>query len=57
MPQSTSFLLKNRKNCPALGFCPQTPYASGSYELRPQTPSLALSRYEFLATRLLGGEN
>jgi len=43
MPESTIFLLKNRKNHPALGALPPVPYAFGGWGLRPQTPSLTLS--------------
>jgi len=46
MPKTTLFSLKNRKNRPALGRCPQAPYASGGWGLRPQIPTLALCRYE-----------
>jgi len=52
MPKSTSFLLKNRKNRPALGALPPDPYASGSWGLHTQTRALALSRYEFFCSAL-----
>jgi len=52
MPESTSFLLNNRKIRPALRALPQTPYASGDWGIRPQSPWLALSRYGFLAASL-----
>jgi len=53
MPKITLFLLKNRKIRPALGALSADPYFSGGWGLRPQTPTLALSRYEFLAARLI----
>jgi len=55
MPESTSFLFKNRKNRPALGALLPDPYFSGGWGLGLQTPSLALSRYIFLAASLYNG--
>jgi len=53
MPKITSFSLKNRKSRPAVGALHRNPLSSGGWRLCPQTPTLALSRYEFLGTRSL----
>jgi len=47
------FRLKIVKIAQRWGLCLQTPYASGGWGLRTQTPTLALYRYGFLAVHLI----
>jgi len=53
MPKIMSFSLKNRKNRPGLGALPPDSLCIRRLGLHPETPTLALHRYEFLTERLI----